>query len=70
LVCTDRFISVSVLLIMLSIVGAQDGLPSGPPVEVLVRCDDIGMSHSVNRALEEVIAEGIPNTRRLQWECT
>jgi predicted glycoside hydrolase/deacetylase ChbG (UPF0249 family) len=54
---------------MLSIVGAQDGLPSGPPVEVLVRCDDIGMSHSVNRALEEVIAEGIPVSTSVMFVC-
>jgi predicted glycoside hydrolase/deacetylase ChbG (UPF0249 family) len=38
-------------------------------MEVLVRCDDIGMSHSVNQALEEVIAAGIPVSVSVMFVC-
>src|SRR6185503_8988271 len=35
--------------------------PSGPdPVYLVIRTDDAGMSHSVNMALEKLIASGLP----------
>lgn len=38
----------------------QRAAPAGPRPELLVRVDDIGMSHSVNAALEKIGALGIP----------
>jgi predicted glycoside hydrolase/deacetylase ChbG (UPF0249 family) len=54
---------------MLSIVEAQDSRSSGQPVEVLIRCDDVGMSHSVNQAMTEVIAAGIPVSVSVMFVC-
>ncbi len=37
--------------------------------ELLIRCDDIGMSHSVNLAVEKVIKTGIPFSASVMFVC-
>lgn len=36
---------------------------------LLIRCDDIGMSHSVNMAAKELIASGIPFSASVMFTC-
>jgi predicted glycoside hydrolase/deacetylase ChbG (UPF0249 family) len=40
--------------------GAAGPAPSADPTYLLIRTDDLGMSHSVNMALERLIATGLP----------
>ena len=47
----------------------EAGSPLDNPLEVLIRCDDVGMSHSVNLALEKVIAAGIPVSVSVMFVC-
>ena len=52
-------------IISLSIYAAgQDGKP-----ELLIRCDDIGMSHSANLALAEMIQTNIPFSASVMFTC-
>ena len=37
--------------------------------ELLLRCDDMGMSHSVNMAIKEVIELGIPFSTSVMFNC-
>ena len=39
------------------------------PIEVLIRCDDIGMSHAVNAALEELLTTGLPLSVSVMFTC-
>lgn len=38
-------------------------------VKLLIRCDDIGMSHSVNMAVKELIKTGIPFSASVMFTC-
>lgn len=38
-------------------------------VEVLIRCDDIGMCHAVNVAIKEVLDSGIPVSTSVMFAC-
>jgi hypothetical protein len=40
-----------------------------PRRELLVRCDDIGMCHSVNMALQQVVDAGIPFSASIMFPC-
>ncbi|MBC8403113.1 MAG: ChbG/HpnK family deacetylase, partial [Candidatus Marinimicrobia bacterium] len=37
--------------------------------ELLIRCDDIGMSHAVNLALEEMIQTNLPFSASVMFTC-
>ncbi len=39
------------------------------PIEVLIRCDDIGMCHSVNMAHEELFKTGLPVSVGIMFPC-
>jgi len=42
---------------------------AGPPAEVLLRLDDVGMNHSVNLAIERVAATGMPFSVSVLFAC-
>ncbi|MCP4900570.1 MAG: ChbG/HpnK family deacetylase [bacterium] len=41
----------------------------GERIEIAIRCDDIGMSHSVNMAARELIAAGVPFSASVMFAC-
>jgi hypothetical protein len=47
---------------------AQPGL-NKDPIPILIRCDDIGMCHSVNMAAKEVLETGIPVSMSVMVPC-
>jgi len=49
--------------------GAPSEAPPEEPVEILIRCDDVGMCHSVNTAVRRVIATGIPFSVSVMVPC-
>jgi predicted glycoside hydrolase/deacetylase ChbG (UPF0249 family) len=55
-----------VLVCLLSF--SQTGKPNGP-ILVLIRCDDIGMCHSVNMAAKQVLETGIPVSMSVMVPC-
>lgn len=42
---------------------------SAQPVEMLIRADDMGMSHGQNEAFRELIASGLPVSVSVMWAC-
>ncbi|CAA9245085.1 MAG: hypothetical protein AVDCRST_MAG95-1604, partial [uncultured Adhaeribacter sp.] len=42
--------------------------PTGP-VQLLIRCDDVGMCHSVNMATEQLIKTGLPISASVMFAC-
>lgn len=54
---------IPVLFFFVSVLSAQDGKT------LLIRCDDIGMSHSVNMAAKELIDAGIPFSASVMFAC-
>lgn len=42
---------------------------SDPPTELMIRCDDVGMCHTVNAAVRQVIASGIPFSVSVMVPC-
>jgi predicted glycoside hydrolase/deacetylase ChbG (UPF0249 family) len=43
--------------------------PSSPPVSLIIRTDDIGMSHSVNLAMQRLVATGMPMSVSVLFVC-
>jgi len=56
------------LLFLSMMSAAQTDKPTKIPV--LIRCDDIGMSHSVNRAAKKVLDSGIPVSMSVMVPCS
>lgn len=54
-------------LLHLSVAFAQQDKPV--PIPVLIRCDDIGMCHSVNMAAKEVLETGMPVSMSVMVPC-
>ncbi|MFB0515541.1 MAG: ChbG/HpnK family deacetylase [Candidatus Neomarinimicrobiota bacterium] len=48
---------------------AQNRPDVSKPIELLIRCDDIGMSHAVNQALRQVIQTGLPFSASVMFAC-
>ncbi|MFC1484213.1 ChbG/HpnK family deacetylase [Candidatus Neomarinimicrobiota bacterium] len=46
----------------------EDSL-EGRPTQLLIRCDDMGMSHSVNMAFKELMENGIPFSASVMFAC-
>ena len=40
-----------------------------PPVQLAIRCDDVGMCHSVNTAIRKLIATGVPFSASVMVAC-
>ncbi|HEX9655933.1 MAG TPA: ChbG/HpnK family deacetylase [Bacteroidota bacterium] len=61
------FVLVVMLVSILSVNG--QGQTSHDTAFYLVRCDDMGMSHSVNMAIEEVLDSGLPISVSMMFAC-
>jgi len=60
----------SSLLLLLLTATALHGQPAAEPrVELIIRCDDIGMCHSVNMAAQQLLATGIPFSASVMFAC-
>jgi hypothetical protein len=57
------------LLFFLSFSIGQDSKKT-EPIPILIRCDDIGMSHSVNMAAQKVLETGIPVSMSVMVPCS
>jgi predicted glycoside hydrolase/deacetylase ChbG (UPF0249 family) len=47
-----------------AVVGTEDA-----PAQLLIRCDDMGMCHTVNLAVREIIASGLPISTSVMFAC-
>ncbi len=57
------------LILLLPLLAAPAQESSVRPVNVLIRCDDIGMCHAVNTAAREVLDLGIPVSVSVMFAC-
>jgi len=53
------------LFVLIFSLSAQQKIP-----QLLIRCDDIGMSHSVNLAADELMKTGIPFSASVMFNCS
>jgi len=65
-VVVTTLLMLGTLLVASTISNADD---DDPPKQLLVRCDDIGMSHTVNMAVRELIASGLPFSTSVMIAC-
>lgn len=56
------------LIVSMALRGWAQGAANGP-IPVLIRCDDIGMCHSVNMAARQVLETGIPVSMSVMTPC-
>lgn len=59
-------------IFLIAIITAVIGLTttlSAQPVDMLIRADDMGMSHGQNEAFRELIASGLPVSVSVMWGC-
>jgi predicted glycoside hydrolase/deacetylase ChbG (UPF0249 family) len=59
-------IRLSTLLLVIALAAS---LTSAQPPELLLRCDDIGMCHTVNMAIQQVLESGIPVSASVMFAC-
>ncbi len=59
----------TVLLFVLFSYAGLNAQDATKPANLLIRCDDIGMSHSVNAAAKELIDSGIPFSASIMFVC-
>lgn len=59
----------SLLLLIILLFASNNFAQKSNVVKLLIRCDDIGMSHSVNMAVKEVIKTGIPFSASVMFPC-
>jgi predicted glycoside hydrolase/deacetylase ChbG (UPF0249 family) len=57
------------LTILILIITAFPSLKINAQTKLLIRCDDIGMCHTVNMALKKVIETGIPFSTSIMFVC-
>jgi predicted glycoside hydrolase/deacetylase ChbG (UPF0249 family) len=48
---------------------AESDNPKSPELEILIRCDDIGMCHAVNTSIKEVLDTGLPISASVMFAC-
>lgn len=60
-----RIQSIALFMALLSLTATL----SAQPVEMLIRADDMGMSHGQNEAFRELIASGLPVSVSVMWGC-
>ncbi|MBP7461360.1 MAG: ChbG/HpnK family deacetylase [Candidatus Delongbacteria bacterium] len=64
------FLEIILLGIWFSCLGKKFGIDSSPqPIQLLIRCDDIGMCHSVNMAAQKLLDSGIPFSASVMVVC-
>jgi len=52
-----------------SLVSAQTATPRTSAVSLIIRTDDIGMSHSVNMAMQKLVSTGMPVSVSVLFVC-
>src|SRR5213592_2819637 len=52
-----------------SLVSAQTATPRTSAVSLIIRTDDIGMSHSVNMAMQKLVSTGMPVSVSVMFAC-
>lgn len=57
------------LLATLTVVSTALSAADHEPTQLLIRCDDVGMSHTVNMAARELIASGVPFSTSVMIAC-
>ncbi len=57
------------LLILIILLSTSVFAQNNKPIPILIRCDDIGMCHSVNLAVERVLKTGIPVSMSVMVPC-
>lgn len=60
---------VIVVALLASISELSTAADGPPPKTLLIRCDDVGMSHTVNTAVRELIATGVPFSTSVMIAC-
>jgi hypothetical protein len=60
---------VAAMAIACTVVSPPIAAPAEAPRQLVVRCDDVGMCHSVNRAITRLIASGIPFSTSVMFAC-
>ncbi|PIS27672.1 MAG: hypothetical protein COT43_09150 [Candidatus Marinimicrobia bacterium CG08_land_8_20_14_0_20_45_22] len=58
-----------VFVIFVGFSGANGAMPNDPSVGLILRCDDIGMTHTVNVAIQRVIESGLPVSTSVMFVC-
>ena len=48
---------------------AEAAEAAADPTQLMIRCDDVGMCHSVNTAVRELIASGVPFSTSVMFAC-
>lgn len=61
-------LTIAILLILFCTLGVAQTVDAEKPI-LLIRCDDIGMCHSVNVAAEQIIASGLPFSASVMFAC-
>lgn len=60
---------VIILLLIFILCMAGDAQDQGDDIYYLIRCDDMGMCHALNMAIEQVIESGIPMSTSVMFAC-
>jgi len=63
----SQFVLVVAVLVSVGLVSTAADEP--PSKRLLIRCDDVGMSHTVNTAVRELIATGVPFSTSVMIAC-
>ncbi len=62
-------LSTSVLIALTAFMTIASAADDGRPKQLLIRCDDVGMSHTVNAAVRELIETGVPFSTSVMIAC-
>lgn len=61
--------AICVFVVFSGLPEARGAMPADPPVRLILRCDDIGMTHAVNVAIKRVIESGLPVSTSVMFVC-
>jgi predicted glycoside hydrolase/deacetylase ChbG (UPF0249 family) len=67
-----KIILIAILIALSQSLGTAQQKTSGmkaAPIHILIRCDDWGMSHSVNMAAKQVLEKGFPVSASIMFAC-
>jgi len=69
-ISTLLIVSISIVVIAVILLNLKaSNLTSEQEIIVLIRCDDLGMCHSVNMAAKELIETGVPFSASIMFTC-
>jgi len=61
--------TICVFVVFLEISEAHGATPDDSPVRLILRCDDIGMTHAINAAIRRVIESELPVSTSVMFVC-